>query len=40
MAELIIKAAEPGSISFNFEELKAELTEKAAIYETMVFSED
>lgn len=40
MAELIIKAAEPGSISFNFEELKTELTEKAAIYETMVFSED
>ena len=40
MAELIIKAAEPGSISFNFEELKAELMEKAAIYETMVFSED
>lgn len=40
MAELIIKAAEPGSISFNFDELKTELTEKAAIYETMVFSED
>lgn len=40
MAELIIKAASPGSISFNFEELKAELMEKAAIYETMVFGED
>ena len=40
MAELIIKAAEPGSISFNFDELKTELTEKAALYETMVFSED
>ena len=39
MAELIIKAAEPGSISFNFEELKTELTEKAAIYETMVFTD-
>ena len=39
MAELIIKAAEPGSISFNFDELKTELTEKAAIYECMVFDE-
>ena len=39
MAELIIKAAEPGSISFNFDELKTELTEKAAIYETMVFTD-
>ena len=39
MAEPIIKAAEPGSISFNFDELKTELTEKAAIYETMVFTD-
>lgn len=30
----------PQNISFNFEELKAELTEKARLYETIVYTDD
>ena len=30
----------PEKISFNYEELKAELTEKVAFYETLVYTDD
>lgn len=41
MAELIIKAQEPGEIFIeNFDELLAEFTEQAHVYEVMIFGED
>lgn len=41
MAELIIKTAEPGEIFIeNFDELLAEFTEQAHVYEVMIFGED
>lgn len=34
------EVAIPEKISFNYEELKAELTEKVAFYETLVYTDD
>lgn len=40
MAELIIKEFQnPGAITFNYEELKAEIAEKAKTYETLVYTD-
>lgn len=40
MAELkITQQAQPGMITFNYEELKNEITEKAKTYETLVYTE-
>lgn len=30
----------PSAILFNFEELKAEITERARVYETLVYTDD
>ena len=38
MAELKVTVREPGAISFNFEELKAEIAVKAAEYSTSVYT--
>ena len=41
MAELIIKASEPGEIVIsNFDELLEEISEKARVFEVMVFTEE
>lgn len=40
MAELIIQTAEPGRISFNFEELKTELSAKVENYKTMAYTDE
>ena len=40
MAELIIQTAEPGRISFNFEELKTELSAKVESYKTMAYTDE
>lgn len=36
----IIQQSAPGAIAFNYEELKAEITEKAKVYETLVYTEE
>lgn len=38
--ELRVNEVIPEKISFNYEELKAELTEKVAFYETLVYTDD
>lgn len=40
MAELKIVSREPGAISFNYEEIKAEITEKAEEYAVAVYSSE
>lgn len=40
MAELKVVTREPGAISFNYEELKAEIEAKAKEYEVSVYTED